>query len=145
MFTNGDHCTSPQRGDKLTDTHIQATQSLYPLYIFFQLHGMEFRNGIPPPPPHSNSPGTHSKSSTATGCCRLWNRYAIAYAFHAARREDIEFGQDKIRQYLARCLNDSFSTLKRRARVSPYPWFPCRGRSVLHLRNAGMSRQHDTM
>ena len=28
VFTNGDHCTSPQRGDKLTDTHIQATQVL---------------------------------------------------------------------------------------------------------------------
>ena len=36
--------------------------------------------------------------------------YAIAYTFHAARGDslgDIEFGQDKMRQHLARCLSKS--------------------------------------
>ena len=97
---------------------------------------------------------THSKSSTATGCCRLWSIYAVAYAFHAARGdslEDIEFEQDKMRQHLARCLTKQkltpFPHSQRRARVPPYPWFPYwpGNRSVLHLRNARMPRQHDTM
>ena len=57
--------------------------------------------------------------------------YAIAYAFHAARRdslEDIEFEQDKNAAALSRCLTmqklTPFPHSQRRVRVSPYPWFP---------------------
>ena len=68
---------------------------------------------------------------------------AIAYAFHAARGdslEDIEFGQDKMWQHLARCLtNDSFSTLTKACLCSTVHMVSIPGnRRVLHLQNARM-------